>query len=59
MTQYKSPENPEMNRQIDFIIRQLNSEEKPKDPNDSGDEEEEEEEEVNNFFLINLNVENM
>ncbi len=45
MKQYKSGENPEMNRQIDFIIRQLNSEEKPKDPDESGDEDEDDEEE--------------
>ncbi|XP_075258985.1 lisH domain-containing protein ARMC9-like isoform X2 [Convolutriloba macropyga] len=45
MKQYKSADSAEMNRQIDFIIRQLNSEEKPKDPDESGDEEEDEEEE--------------
>ncbi|XP_063714114.1 lisH domain-containing protein ARMC9-like isoform X2 [Symsagittifera roscoffensis] len=45
MKQYKSNDNPEMNRQIDFIIRQLNSEEKPKDPEDSDDEQEDDDEE--------------
>ena len=52
MKQYKSNDNPEMNRQIDFIIRQLNSEEKPKDPEDSDDEQEDDDEEEASFNSV-------
>ncbi|XP_060797130.1 lisH domain-containing protein ARMC9 isoform X2 [Neoarius graeffei] len=42
---YMKEENPELNRQMEFIIKQLNSEETPKDELESGDEEEDEEDE--------------
>ena len=35
---------PDMNRQIEFIIKQLNSTEEPDDGNESDDEDEEEDE---------------
>ncbi|XP_058257570.1 lisH domain-containing protein ARMC9 isoform X1 [Hemibagrus wyckioides] len=40
---YMKEENPELNRQMEFIIKQLNSEDTPKDEPESGDEEEDEE----------------
>ncbi|KAB5559027.1 hypothetical protein PHYPO_G00024120 [Pangasianodon hypophthalmus] len=42
---YMKEENPELNRQMEFIIKQLNSEDTPKDELESGDEEEDEEDE--------------
>uniref|UniRef100_A0A3B4BX40 LisH domain-containing protein ARMC9 n=1 Tax=Pygocentrus nattereri TaxID=42514 RepID=A0A3B4BX40_PYGNA len=38
---YTKEENPELNRQIEFIIKQLNSEEEPQDELESDDEEDE------------------
>ncbi|KAL7855352.1 hypothetical protein SRHO_G00175420 [Serrasalmus rhombeus] len=38
---YTKEENPELNRQIEFIIKQLNSEEEPQDEPESDDEEDE------------------
>ncbi|KAF4083077.1 hypothetical protein AMELA_G00135920 [Ameiurus melas] len=42
---YMKEENAELNRQMEFIIKQLNSEDTPKDELESGDEEEDEEDE--------------
>ncbi|KAI5609809.1 lisH domain-containing protein ARMC9 [Silurus asotus] len=40
---YMKEDNPELNRQMEFIIKQLNSEDTPKDELESEDEEEDEE----------------
>ncbi|KAM9460904.1 lisH domain-containing protein ARMC9 isoform 1-T1 [Clarias gariepinus] len=42
---YMKEENPELNTQMEFIIKQLNLEETPKDDPESGDEDEDEDEE--------------
>ncbi|XP_072516635.1 lisH domain-containing protein ARMC9 isoform X2 [Salminus brasiliensis] len=54
---YTKEENPELNRQIEFIIKQLNSVEVPQDEPESDDEEDEEEDDEEDVMEADLDKE--